>query len=88
MEKIDTPSEVLDDTQALEELDQIKLRFSELRENLEMVYAKSRVIEKPNNYLLDQDHHRHNANQSRNFDWQFIAELKLLEKLENMKLQD
>ncbi|MFT7606924.1 MAG: hypothetical protein ACI8VT_004527, partial [Saprospiraceae bacterium] len=32
----------------------------------------------------NQDHHNHSANQSISFDWQFVAELKLLEKLSSL----
>ena len=45
------------------------------------LYSKTRNINKPNSYYLDQDHHNHTANQSLNMDWQFIAELKLFEKI-------
>ena len=56
--------------------------FTEVREQLEQVYRKSRVLDKPQDYILDQDHHNHPANQSINFDWQFMAELMALEKIE------
>ena len=55
--------------------------FSSIRDNFEKVYAKSRNIIKPDNYILDQDHHNHTANQTLNMDWQFIAEIKLFEKI-------
>ena len=55
--------------------------FEFLRNEFEKVYSKTRVINKSENYILDQDHHRHTANQSINMDWQFIGELKLFEKL-------
>jgi hypothetical protein len=45
------------------------------------VYSQSRVLNKPENYILDQDHHRHPANQSINFDWQFISEIFFLAKV-------
>jgi hexosaminidase len=57
--------------------------FEDIRAEFETVYSQTRRLEKPKNYILDQDHHRHPANQTRNFDWQFSAELFLLEKLEN-----
>ena len=55
--------------------------FKVLRNEFENVYSKTRIINKSENYILDQDHHRHTANQSINMDWQFIGELKLFEKL-------
>ncbi|MFC3880450.1 family 20 glycosylhydrolase [Algoriphagus namhaensis] len=51
--------------------------------NLEEVYGKTRILNKPPNYVLDQDHHIHLANQAREFaDWQFFVEQLFLEKLE------
>ncbi|MCM4151324.1 glycoside hydrolase family 20 [Arenibacter sp. N53] len=57
--------------------------FSTLRNDLEMVYGKTRILNKPDNYILDQDHHVHLANQSINFDWQFYAEILFFKKLNN-----
>jgi hexosaminidase len=55
--------------------------FSAVRTELEETYAKTRILNKPEDYLLDQDHHRHLANQSLDFTWQIGAELAFLEKL-------
>ena len=63
------------------ELLKLEDKFSELRIEFENTYSKTRNINKPNSYYLDQDHHNHTANQSLNMDWQFIAELKLFEKI-------
>ena len=55
--------------------------FLSLRHDFEEVYSKTRNIIKPEKYILDQDHHNHTANQTLNMDWQFIAEIKLFEKI-------
>jgi len=55
--------------------------FSSVRTKLEETYAKTRILNKPEGYLLDQDHHRHLANQTIDFTWQIGAELAFLEKL-------
>lgn len=60
-----------------------KEAFAQLRKGLETVYSKTRILQKPKDYILDQDHHVHLANQSLNFDWQFLAEMKFFEKLED-----
>jgi hypothetical protein len=57
-------------------------KFFDLRAEFEDVYSKTRNINKHDSYILDQDGHNHTANQSLNMDWQFIAELKLFEKIE------
>lgn len=56
--------------------------FSSVRAQMETVYSQSRVLNKPEGYLLDQDHHNHPANQTVNFDWQFIGEILMLQKIE------
>ena len=68
-------------TEAFENLFELEKEFDILRNRFEATYAKTRILNKSENYLLDQDHHRHLANQSRNFDWQFNAELLLFEKI-------
>jgi hypothetical protein len=55
--------------------------FNRLRKELEKMYSETRILEKPADYILDQDHHHHLANQTLSFDWQFTAELFFLEKL-------
>jgi hexosaminidase len=67
--------------EALAILKQLPEDFKVLRAELEEVYGRTRILHKPEGYLLDQDHHYHMANQSINFDWQFWAEIYFLEKL-------
>ena len=67
----------------LKEIYDLSNKFKNLREKFESVYSKTRVLNKPESYILDQDHHYHPANQTKNFDWQFMAELIFLEKIEN-----
>ncbi len=66
----------------LKEIYDLSKKFKNLREKFESVYSKTRVLNKPESYILDQDHHYHPANQTKNFDWQFMAELIFLEKIE------
>lgn len=57
--------------------------FEGLRKEFERIYSKTRVLNKPEGYILDQDHHIHLANQTVSFDWQFLAEILFLKKLKN-----
>jgi len=68
--------------EALAILNELPEEFKVLRAEFEEVYGRTRILHKPEGYLLDQDHHYHMANQSINFDWQFWAEIYFLEKLE------
>ena len=78
-----------EETKLINDLQNLVYEFKEVRKLFEEVYSKSRILNKPNDYILDQDHHRHPANQSVNFDWQFTAELMLINKIKNyLKIQN
>ena len=74
-----------DEERLIEKAKIIKLRFDfdNLKENMEKIYSKTRIIHKPQDYILDQDHHRHLANQLHSFDWQFYPELLMFDKIKN-----
>ena len=59
-----------------------RTNFNRLRHELEKVYGLTRILSKPDKYILDQDHHLHLANQTINFDWQFYSELLFLDKID------
>jgi hypothetical protein len=68
--------------EALAILQRLPEEFDSIRAQMEEVYGRTRILNKPEGYLLDQDHHHHMGNQSLNFDWQFWSEIYFLEKLE------
>ncbi|MGX1929633.1 family 20 glycosylhydrolase [Flagellimonas sp. 2504JD4-2] len=82
LNKYDQANDDLQRKETLEGLSKLKQQFSELRQTFETTYGKTRILTKPDDYILDQDHHVHLANQSLSFDWQFSAELLFLQKLE------
>ena len=73
--------EKLDKSGDLSYLDGIENQFTQMRNEFERVYSKTRVINKSEDYILDQDHHHHPANQTINFDWQFLGEIMILNKI-------
>jgi hypothetical protein len=68
---------------AMDRLSELCNGFGDLRKNLETVYSKTRILHKPEDYILDQDHHNHLANQTRSFDWLFTSELFFVEKVKD-----
>jgi len=68
--------------EALAKIMMQRTNFNRLRHELEKVYGLTRILNKPDKYILDQDHHLHPANQTINFDWQFYSELLFLDKIE------
>ena len=52
-----------EEQEALARLQLLKQEFNSLRADLELVYSRTRILNKPEGYKLDQDHHHHLANQ-------------------------
>lgn len=77
----DTVGDEHEEKQAMEDLRLLFADFADIRTHMENTYGKTRILTKPEAYILDQDHHRHLANQSIAFDWQFKAEMDFLAKL-------
>ncbi len=86
LQAYDTAQNEQEETEAFIRIQKLPEEFTALRDQLEQVYGKTRILSKPEGFLLDQDHHRHLANQSISFDWQFVAEMLFLEKIENSLL--
>ena len=82
IQNFDKAKTIDEETDHLESLYKIKNEFGLIRKEFERVYSQTRILDKPENYILDQDHHRHPANQTTNFDWQFTSEIMLLKKIE------
>ena len=61
---------------------QLKMDFINLKDKVEETFSKTRIIHKPTDYILDQDHHHHLANQFHTFDWQFYSELLMFDKID------
>ena len=79
----DTAQNKQEELESFNQIGQLSEKFRQQRINLETVYAKSRKLVKPDDYILDQDHHSHLANQTISFEWQFYAEMLFLEKVNN-----
>jgi len=84
LQAYDTAENEQEESEAMEALKQLPEEFIALREKLEEVYGRTRILTKPEGYILDQDHHSHLANQTISFDWQFGAEILFLEKLQSL----
>jgi hypothetical protein len=55
--------------------------FSTVRKNFEDVYSMTRILNNPDDYMLDQNHHEHLANGTKNDDWMFVYELAMNKKI-------
>jgi hexosaminidase len=72
-------------SQAQAKLAGMDTEWKAIQSQLETVYGKTRQLNKPADYILDQDHHHHLANQAQNFsDWQFYVEGLFLEKVKGL----
>jgi len=58
-------------------------QFPSIRKKFEDVFTRTRVLENPSDYLMDQNHHAHLANGTRTSDWMYVYELAINEKIKN-----
>ncbi len=73
-------------SQAQAKLAGMDAEWKAIQSQLETVYGKTRQLNKSADYILDQDHHVHLANQALNFsDWQFYVEGLFLEKVKGVE---
>jgi hypothetical protein len=73
-------------SQAQAKLAGMEAEWKAIQSQLETVYSKTRQLNKPTDYILDQDHHVHLANQALKFsDWQFYVEGLFLEKVKELE---
>lgn len=80
--KLDDPSGE-QRAEAIQSLSKMADEWNAIQSGLVEVYGKTRILDKPEGYVLDQDHHVHLANQALKFaDWQFFVEQLFLEKVE------
>lgn len=77
-----------DKKKAIAKIHELSTTYKEIRNHFENVYGKTRILNKPADYILDSDHHVHLANQSINFDWQFLAEELFFKKLREFNLDN
>lgn len=82
MKALDESENDQTEKEAIAALKKLTGEFTQLRAEFEEVYGKTRILTKPDNYILDQDHHVHLANQTLSFDWQFYAEMLMLDEIE------
>ena len=84
LEEYDMVASEKEAEEAFTKIMSLRVKFNDLRNNLEKVYSQTRILNKPKDYILDQDHYHHPANQTINFDWQFYSELLFLIKLKSI----
>ena len=84
LKEYDTAQSDAEQKAALNKIKQLSKKFDTVRSEFEEVYSKTRNLNKPDDYILDQFHpHVHLASQTISFDWQFYAEMLFLENVNN-----
>jgi hexosaminidase len=57
--------------------------FDARRKSFEAVFSQTRMLNNPEGYVLDQNHHAHLANGDNSSDWMYVYELAMNEKINN-----
>jgi len=81
LEKFDKASTEASKKDAKTEITKYVKHFDELRKNFEDVFSKTRILNNPVDYQLDQNVHHHLANGSNKSDWMYVYELEMNRKL-------
>ena len=56
-------------------------KFSEIRRKFEDIFSRTRILNNPIGYILDQNRHGHLANASNTSDWMYVYELAMNRKI-------
>jgi hexosaminidase len=67
--------------EASQRIQQYVNNFPVLRKQFEEVFSKTRFLENPAGYQLDQNGHHHLANGTNNSDWMYVFELEMNKKI-------
>ncbi|KAA5544982.1 glycoside hydrolase family 20 zincin-like fold domain-containing protein [Adhaeribacter rhizoryzae] len=67
--------------EAAQQVQQYVNNFPVLRKQYEEVFSKTRFLQNPAGYQLDQNGHHHLANGTNNSDWMYVFELEMNKKL-------
>lgn len=55
--------------------------FKKIRAELESEFSKTRFLEQPEGYIEDLNHHNHLSVKTMNFDWMYLYEIPIIEKI-------
>jgi hypothetical protein len=83
LEKYDATASDEEKRAALKEVLAVCEDFKNIRERVESTYGKTRYMNNPPGYQLDQNHHNHLAAVTNNSDWFFISEIAFITKIRN-----
>ena len=83
LEKFDRASSDPAKKNAKDEVSNYVRRFDGLRKDFENTFSRTRMLNNPDDYLLDQNVHHHLANGSKKSDWMYVYELEMNKKLNN-----
>jgi len=81
IEKYDKATSASDKQTQKQEIKNYVNSFNEIRKEYEKVFSMTRILNEPDDYTLDQNHHAHLANGTINSDWMYVYELAMNKKL-------
>lgn len=81
--KYDEFSATTDKEAAMLQIQKCVKNFSEIRRKYEEVYSQNTFLNKPDDYILDQNLDGHLANGTKNSDWMYVYELAMNNKITN-----
>lgn len=77
----DAKPEGAEKEECVKEIIDVCNQFKTMRTELENVFGKIRFLEQPEGYIVDLNHHNHLSAKTMNFDWMYLYELPMIEKI-------
>ena len=65
----------------IQKVSEICAQFKKIRADLEYEFSKTRFLEQPEGYVEDLNHHNHLSAKTMNFDWMYLYEIPMIDKI-------
>ena len=82
LEQYDKAKTPADKKLAAKKVKSFTASFADIRNSYENVTTRTRVLQNPQDYIADQNHHHHLANGTNTSDWMYVYELALNESIQ------
>ena len=77
----DKATDSVEKMKKIQDIKSVCSQFKLMRTNLESEYSKTRFLEQPEGYIEDLNHHNHLSAKTMSFDWMYLYEIPMIEKI-------
>ena len=77
----DRTTDSVEKMKKIQDIKSVCSQFKLMRTDLESEYSKTRFLEQPEGYIEDLNHHNHLSAKTMSFDWMYLYEIPMIEKI-------